>query len=119
LKGFGKLSDFYQTGQLEVFHSMLLKYVPKRQHFNYADMPTRLQLAALDHSHNVGRQTDTNVMRQVYFKARKQWTLRNVYRVKQYYFVYDIIYKVIERRLDPAYSMTYKSSRLNLPNIKI
>jgi len=35
LKDVGKLSDSMHTGSLEVYHSMLLKYAPKRQHFNY------------------------------------------------------------------------------------
>ena len=30
-----KLTSFHHTGSLEVFHSLLLKYCPKRQHFSY------------------------------------------------------------------------------------
>lgn len=33
-----KLAQFCHTGNLEVFHSMLLKYLPKRQHFTYEGM---------------------------------------------------------------------------------
>ena len=30
-----KLTEFHHTGQLEVFDSLMLKYLPKRQHFPY------------------------------------------------------------------------------------
>ena len=55
LKDVGKLSTSLHTGSLEAYHSMLLKYAPKRQHFHYTGMQSRLQLAALDHTHNVSR----------------------------------------------------------------
>ena len=35
LKDLQKLTDFCHTGYLEVFHNVLLKYAPKRQHFSY------------------------------------------------------------------------------------
>ena len=78
-----KLTDFCHTGHLEVYHSTLLKYVPKQQHFAYGGMLSRLQLAALDHNHNADTETtkdsDGNEkVRQIYSKARKQWILRTI-----------------------------------------
>ena len=35
LNALPNLTGYCHTGQLEVFHSMLLKYAPKRQHFHY------------------------------------------------------------------------------------
>ena len=35
LRGLRQLTRFCHTGDLEVFHNMLLKYCPKRQHFHY------------------------------------------------------------------------------------
>ena len=54
LKDLSKLTDFCHTGGLEVYHSMLLKYCPKRQHFSYKGMLARIQLAAIDNNHNTG-----------------------------------------------------------------
>ena len=56
LKDLAKLADFCHTGGLEVYHSMPLKYCPKREHFTYQGMLARTQLAALDNNSNVGRQ---------------------------------------------------------------
>ena len=50
-----KLTEFHQTGQLEVFDSLMLKYLPKRQHFPYQGMVARTQLAALDHNFSLDR----------------------------------------------------------------
>jgi hypothetical protein len=50
-----KLTEFRHTGELEVFHSLMLKYLPKRKHFSYRSMLARTQLAALDHNHNFNR----------------------------------------------------------------
>ena len=40
-------TDFLHTGNLEVFHALLLKYVPKRLHFSMWGMISRTQLAVL------------------------------------------------------------------------
>jgi len=50
-----KLTDFCHTGGLEVYHSLVLKYCPKREHFSYKCMVARIQLAALDNNYNTGR----------------------------------------------------------------
>jgi len=52
-------------------------------------MQARVQLAALDHNHNVDRDLamdkDNNpIVRQVFSKAQKDWILRQVYDKKQY-----------------------------------
>ena len=44
------LTSFQHTGALEVFHSLLLKYCPKRQHFSYIGMQARIEFAILDHN---------------------------------------------------------------------
>jgi hypothetical protein len=48
LKAFPQITEFCHTGSLEIFHSMMLKYCPKRQHFPHAGMKARYYLAALD-----------------------------------------------------------------------
>ena len=42
------LAKFCHTGVLEVYHSLYNKWAPKRQHFLYAGMLTRSQLAITD-----------------------------------------------------------------------
>ena len=54
-----KLVGFHHTGSLEVFHSLLLKYCPKRQHFSYVGMQARIELAILDHNYNTQRKQAT------------------------------------------------------------
>ena len=56
LKDLEKLTDFGHTGALEVYHSLLLKYCPKREHFSYKGMIARTRLAALDNNANTGRE---------------------------------------------------------------
>ena len=51
-KDIKQLNQFCHTGEIEVYHSMMLKYVPKRQEFQYPQMVTRTQLAVLDHNFN-------------------------------------------------------------------
>ena len=59
LRDIKKLTGFHHTGSLEVFHSSLLKYCPKRQHFSYLGMQARLELAILDHNYNTDRKQAT------------------------------------------------------------
>ena len=61
LRDMKKLSGFHHTGSLEVFHSLLLKYCPKRQHFSYVGMQAdaRIELAILDHNYNTQQKQAT------------------------------------------------------------
>ena len=52
LKDMEKMTEFHHIGQLEVFHFMTLKYIPKRQYISYKGIVERIQLAALDHNYN-------------------------------------------------------------------
>ena len=56
LRDIKKLSSFQHTGCLEVFHSLVTKYCPKRQYFSYEGMQARIELAIMDHNHNTNRQ---------------------------------------------------------------
>ena len=42
-----------------MYHSLLLKYCPKRLHFHKGGMQTRIQLSVMDHNNNLGRQQAT------------------------------------------------------------
>ena len=123
LKDIDRLTNFCHTGELEVYHSMLLKYAPKRQHFHYGGMLARLQLAALDHNNNVDRDltkdsTGQTLVRQVFSKPRKDWILRQVYDKKQYSYLDEILTKIVQRRLDKAISMDDTASHLTATQLK-
>jgi len=122
LKDLDKLTDCCQTGSLESYHSLLTVYCPKRLFFPYPGMQTRLQLAALDHNHNVDRDTVKDnagnpVVRQVFSKARKDWALRTVYEDKTHVYLNEILHKIVARRTDASISMTDPSSLLTLPDL--
>ena len=74
---------FCHTGELEVFHSMLLKYCPKRQHFHYDSMKARLYLAALDWNSQTrveAKDEDGNVKENIVLsKRRNEWVKRVQY----------------------------------------
>ena len=83
LKALSQLTHFCHTGELEVFHSMMLKYVPKRQHFSYPAMKARTMLAVLDWNSKDRRpvmKDGAPAVDQVYSKRRKCWVLRRRYR---------------------------------------
>ncbi len=123
LKDLGKLTDCCLTGSLESYHSLILSYAPKRLHFPYAGQQTRLQLAALDHNHNVDRDlvrdsAGNPIVRLVFSKARKDWFVRNVYESKTYNYLFEILHKIMERRADESIRMKDPSCRLSLPPLK-
>jgi hypothetical protein len=104
VKDLRKLTKACHTGQLEVFHSLLLKYCPKRQEFDYPQMLVRLQLAVLDHNNNLNRQEKTTVLkgpndsharvkkyRHVYSKQNKMWVSKAIKEGKSYDYVQDIM----------------------------
>ena len=79
-----RLNHFCHTGSLENFHSVLLKWCPKRIHYFFEGMRARTQLAAVYHNCNVGRQqakTEKGQLRYrlVYPKSKGQWVVKKVY----------------------------------------
>ena len=95
---------------LEVFHSMLLKYAPKRQEFSYQQMQARLQLAALDHNRNVNRPQAVVQYPKAggapkgaprysarWSKATSQWIVQPRKVAKSYDFATDILEAAISR----------------------
>ena len=55
LKDIEKLTEFHHTSELEVYHFLLLKYVPKHLYFSYKGMVARTQLAVINHNSNTER----------------------------------------------------------------
>ena len=80
-----RLKNFCHTGQLESYHSSLLRWCPKRTHFFSDGMRTRTELACLHHNHNVGRQqahtaAGTPRYKLVFPKAKGEWVVKKVYK---------------------------------------
>ena len=50
-----RLTEFCHTGQNEVFHSLINKYSPKRQHFFTTSQYARIQLNVMDHNSGTER----------------------------------------------------------------
>ena len=105
LKDIAKLSDFCHTGSLEVYHSMMQKYCPKRQHFCYKGMVARTQLAAIDNNQNAGRKqaviqkgerSGEARYNQSFPKRHKKWVVKPVMEKKKYDFLPVLQKKVLE-----------------------
>ncbi|CAH1257856.1 Hypp1908 [Branchiostoma lanceolatum] len=103
LRDMAHLTGFKHTGPLEVFHNMILKYVPKRQHFPNLSMRSRLQLAVLDHNNNVFR--EQAMTRQgdprwsvVYPKRTSLWVARRLFEPKRYEFRQVLMQDVVGRK---------------------
>ena len=123
LKDIKKLTGYHHTGSLEVFHSLLLKYCPKRQHFSYVGMQARIELAILDHNYNTERKHATTkkgslaIFYEVTFsyynnvfvgdkrynivfpKGRKQWIARPLLESKSYSHLFSMMDDVIQLRI--------------------
>ncbi|XP_077990951.1 uncharacterized protein LOC144445284 [Glandiceps talaboti] len=105
LKDMKKMVLFKHTGNLEVFHGMLLKYCPKRDHFSYEGMRARLQLAVLDHNENVGREQATTKDGTLQFglsypKRKGEWVVKKMYKDKTYNFRQQLMDMILSRRED-------------------
>ena len=93
LKDLKLVTEFHHTGNLEVYHSMMLKYCPKRQHFSHEGIVARTQLAALHHNHNCSRKqavvkrgSPLGSLRYnlVFPKVRKTWVVKPIKEEKSY-----------------------------------
>ena len=87
LKDLAKLTDFCHTGNIEVYHSMMLKYCSKQEHFSYKGMVVRTQLAALDNNVNAERQqalvksgehAGQERYKACFPKAHKRWVVKPI-----------------------------------------
>ena len=92
LEDLGKLSQFCHTGQIEVFHSLINKCSPKRQHFFTASQYARHQLSVMDHNSGTERHYERNssgdvVTKIQYSKSSKCWVSKPVREKKQEVFV--------------------------------
>ncbi|KAK0150511.1 hypothetical protein N1851_008389 [Merluccius polli] len=124
LKDLQQMTLFKHTGQLEVFHNALLKYCPKRLHFEYAAMQARTMLAVMDHNENHSSSREQaksaaglprhNV---VFQKQSKQWIARPIYTKTTQEFRDGLMEGVFERRLDPTVKYKESASHVRIPRL--
>ncbi|XP_056128559.1 uncharacterized protein LOC130106453 [Rhinichthys klamathensis goyatoka] len=124
IKDLQQMTLFKHTGQLEVFHNALLKYCPKRLHFQYPSMKARTMLAIMDHNenHSTKREQATTASgltrhNVVFQKQSKQWIARPIYVKTTQNFRDDLMDRVIQRRLDPTIRFKDPSSRIQVPRL--
>jgi ribonucleotide reductase alpha subunit len=55
IKALDQMTKAKHTGALEVYHSLLLKYNEKRNHFSKEETFVRTAMAAMDNNYNVSR----------------------------------------------------------------
>uniref|UniRef100_A0A671PRE8 Uncharacterized LOC107702177 n=1 Tax=Sinocyclocheilus anshuiensis TaxID=1608454 RepID=A0A671PRE8_9TELE len=78
LKDLDHLTKCIHTTTLEVYHSMYLKYLPKRTYFGYDEMIHASMLAALDHNNNANRQQVSVLLTQLSFLASSSFFVYTV-----------------------------------------
>ncbi|KAK1889567.1 putative chemoreceptor glutamine deamidase CheD 1 [Dissostichus eleginoides] len=111
---------YCHTGHLEVYHSLINKYVPKRQHFSYEGMACRTQLAAIDHNYGVGRQQATtksdqpryDIVVPKSFTNRKKWVAKAVKVPKDHCYREDMMRDVVLMR-----THGFEKSHVQLPEV--
>jgi hypothetical protein len=94
LRDIRHLDLFCYTGDLETYHSMMLKYCPKRQEFDYPSMVACTQLAVINI--NIGCQQKTDSNGKLLFatqcpKSTGRWTARKLYEKKDFKFKSEIL----------------------------
>ena len=99
------LSKFCHTGNLEVFHSVLNKYCPKRLHFTLEGMITRTQLAVLDYnfdSNNTQATTKGGKRRyKIFFsKVTQNWVVKKITETKDREYIHELLSSTLEASPD-------------------
>ena len=121
LKDFAQLVEFRHTGQLEVYHSLINKYCPKRQHFHMVGMYARQQLAVMDHNSGTHLSQAKNkkgedIYKFQYSKIMKQWVAKPLKEQKNHQHLKDMVDKVVQMKKEnlPIFLPTFPEL---LPNI--
>lgn len=95
-----RLTHAVHTGGLESFHSLITKYLPKRQHFSYKGMVVRTELAILDHNSHLGRAQATTkegipCFRTVFPKRTKEWVAKPISEPKKHMWRQELLHEVV------------------------
>lgn len=122
LKDIRHLNEFCHTGNLEVYHSLMTKYCPKRQEFDSVQMSARTALAVLDHNNNCGREQKVNAdgmpcYRFVFPKASSKWVAKPMYENKTYAHVWDMLQTVVEQQESRLFSPIITTHSQNIAKV--
>ncbi|XP_057310004.1 uncharacterized protein LOC130648002 [Hydractinia symbiolongicarpus] len=95
------LAHFCHTGSLEVFHSLLTKYCPKRIHFSMEGMIARTQLAVLDFNSGTNCEqavTKKGVLRykQVFSRVTQSWVVKKITEKKEKAYLAELMTATLE-----------------------
>ena len=94
------LTQFKHTGNLEVYHSVINKYSPKRLHFSLYGMIARTQLAVMDFNSGADdkqatKQDGTFRFKQVFSKVTQTWVVKKIKEKKNKRFLDDLMDSII------------------------
>ncbi|XP_069823456.1 uncharacterized protein [Dendropsophus ebraccatus] len=116
LEDLRQVSTLSDTREVEIFHSICLKYRPKRVNFFIDEMVARTQLAIIDHNHNVGRiktvvktvsgghQVGTARHRVDYSKRERAWLVKAMYGPTCQEFLLEIMEQIYDIVRNPYLS---------------
>lgn len=95
------LTEFCHTGVLEIYHSVYNKWAPKRQHFSYAGMITRSQLAIMDFNEGSNLEQATTKKGEKRYnvqfsKITKSWSAKPVKKEKDRGYLHQMVKETIE-----------------------
>lgn len=95
------LTKFSHTGVLEVYHSLFNRWAPKRQHFSYAGMLARNQLAVMDFNEGSNlKQAKTkdgvDQFNVLYSKITKNWTAKPIKEKKDRTYLRNMVLETIQ-----------------------
>ena len=120
LKDLKLVTEFHHTSSLEIYHSMKLKYCPKRQHFGHEGIIARTQLAALDNNHNCYRKqavvkhaSSQGSLRYnlIFPKVCKTWVIKLIMEEKDYKYLDVLMENILEFKRPTKKSKKIKKSK--------
>lgn len=105
------LTRFCHTGSLEVYHSVINKYCPKRIYFSLLGMIARTQLAVLDFNNNSNRSQATRKdgalrYKQIFSRVTQNWVVKKIVADKRSKYLEELMVLI---------STTSSSDLENLP----
>ena len=90
-----KCADFIHTGDLEVYHNVHLKYLPKRSSYSLVRMIVMAMLVGIEVNTNLQKRGTPKSYKQ-YSKVRAGWVAKPRFKGKVFQFRHDIIEEMMK-----------------------